>query len=313
MAEFDTIAKELIKSYPQHFVRFLLNSVTFEIVRILTPRLTTAESREVDSLMLVKINGEECLVHIEFQTSDSTETPMPRRMAGYIGRLIEQYGLPVYAFVIYLRPNAGARDPGQYFQGPPGHRILIEYAVVRLAALEGERIISEKLWGLLPFALLMQLPENTSPEEWARECVRAVKELNLDSRDETNFLGNMSTLGGLIYDPQTLFDIISEETMYESSIARHFAERGRREGVEEGREEGRREGHREGHREGREEGRMLFVLDVISARFGSGNAEQLKPTLESIQETTLFQQILVKASQVETFEELLHEVNTLIS
>jgi flagellar biosynthesis/type III secretory pathway protein FliH len=105
--------------------------------------------------------------------------------------------------------------------------------------------------------------------------------------------------------------------MYESSIARHFAERGRREGVEQGREEGRREGrregHREGHREGREEGRMLFVLDVISARFGSGNAEQLKPTLESIQETTLFQQILVKASQVETFEELLHEVNTLIS
>jgi hypothetical protein len=206
-------------------------------------------------------------------------------MAGYIGRLIEQYGLPVYAFVIYLRPNAGARDPGQYFQGPPGHRILVEYAVVRLAALEGERIISEKLWGLLPFALLMQLPENTSPEEWARECVRAVKELNLDSRDETNFLGNMSTLGGLIYDPQTLFDIISEETMYESSIARHFAERGRREGVE----------------QGRKEGRMLSVIDVISARFGSNNAEALKPTLESIEDTALLPRILIKACQVENY------------
>ena len=85
---------------------------------------------------LWKLNGEESLVHIEFQTSDSTETPMPRRMAGYIGRLIEQYGMPIYAFVIYLRPNAGAGDPGQYLQECPGHRILIEYTVVRLSELD---------------------------------------------------------------------------------------------------------------------------------------------------------------------------------
>ena len=297
MAEFDTISKELIKNYTQDFVRFLLNSGAFEILKIIDTSLQTVESRETDSLLLVKINGEERLVHVEFQTSDSTETPMPRRMAGYIGRQIEQYGIPVYAFVIYLRPNAGARDPGQYFQGPPGHRILIEYAVVRLIELKGERIISEKLWGLLPFALLMQPPENTLPEGWVRECVRAVDELKLDPRAKTNFLGNMSTLGGLVHDPQTIFNIISEETMYESSIAQHFAERGRREGIE----------------QGREEGRMLSVLDFIGARFGSSNAEQLKPTLESIQETALFQQILIKASQVETFDDLQQEVNTLIS
>ena len=90
--------------------------------------------------------------------------------------------------------------------------------MVRLNALEGERIISEKLWGLLPFALLMQLPE-----EWVRECVQAVDELELATRDKTNFLVNMLTLVGLVYDPQTLFKIISEETMYESSIVRHFA------------------------------------------------------------------------------------------
>jgi predicted transposase YdaD len=95
----------------------------------------------------------------------------------------------------------------------------------------------------------------------------------------------MSTLGGLIYDPQTLFDIISEETMYESSIAQHFAERGRREGVE----------------QGRKEGRMLSVIDVISARFGSNNAEALKPTLESIEDTALLPRILIKACQVENY------------
>ena len=150
MAEFDAISKELIKSYPQHFLRFLLDSEDFEIVRIFNPRLTTADSREVDYLLLVEINDEQSLVHIELQTSDSTRTPMPRRMAGYIGRMSEQYGMPLYAFVIYLRPDAGANDPGQYLQGHPGHRVLIEYTVVRLNALEGERIISGKLWGCFP-------------------------------------------------------------------------------------------------------------------------------------------------------------------
>ena len=90
-------------------------------------------------------------------------------------------------------------------------------------------------------------------------------------------------------------------TMYESSIARHFAERGRREGREEGR------------KEGREEGRMLSVLDLVSARFGSSNAEQLKLTLESIEDTALLQHILIKASRVNTFDELQQELATLIS
>ena len=293
MAEFDVIAKELITTYPQHFVRFLLNSEDFEVVRAIETKLRTVESRELDTLLLVEMNGEESLVHIEFQTSDSTETPMPRRMAGYVGRLIEGHGKPVYAFVIYLRPNAGARDLGQYLQELPGHRILIEYTVVRLGTLEGERIISEQLWGLLPFVLLMQPPANTLPEEWVRECVRAVDELELDARDKTNFLGNMLTLGGLVYNPQTIFDIISEETMYESSIAQHFAERGRREGIE--------------------QGRMLVVLDVISEQFGSSRADELKPTLETIEDTALLSRILIRASQVETFDEFQREVSTLIS
>ena len=66
-------------------------------------------------------------------------------------------------------------------------------------------------------------------------------------------------------------------------------------------------------KEGREEGRMLSVLDVINVRFGSNNAEQLKPTLEAIEDTALLPQILIKASEVETFDEFQKEVNTLIS
>jgi flagellar biosynthesis/type III secretory pathway protein FliH len=107
----------------------------------------------------------------------------------------------------------------------------------------------------------------------------------------------MSTLGGLIYAPQTLFAIISDEPCTNHQL--------RREGVEQGREEGPRHfaerGRREGVEQGRKEGRMLSVIDVISARFGSNNAEALKPTLESIEDTALLPRILIKACQVENY------------
>ena len=69
--------------------------------------------RRTDSLLHVALaDGEKVLVHHEFQTTDSTDPPMPQRMAAYIGHYIGQYGLPIHSTVIYLRPDAGRHDPG---------------------------------------------------------------------------------------------------------------------------------------------------------------------------------------------------------
>ena len=80
----------------------------------------------------MRIGEEEALIHTEFQTTDSTNPQMPRRMAGYIGRAIEHHGLPIYSNVIYLRPNAGKTDPGFYEQALRGYRVVIQYNVIRL-------------------------------------------------------------------------------------------------------------------------------------------------------------------------------------
>ena len=94
----------------------------------------TVEAHRTDSLIRVRVGDEEALVHHEFQTTDSNP-PMPRRMAGYIGRGIEQHGLPIYSSVIYLRPNAGRTDPGHYLQERHGYRVLVQYQVIRLSEL----------------------------------------------------------------------------------------------------------------------------------------------------------------------------------
>ena len=137
MAEFDTISKHLTQTYPDDFANFTLGREDVEVLAVIDTEQLTVEAHQTDSLIRVRIDGEEALVHNEFQTTDSTNPPMPRRMAGYIGRAIEQHGLPIYSNVIYLRPNAGQRDPGYYVQERPGYHIAIQYKVIRLIEIEG--------------------------------------------------------------------------------------------------------------------------------------------------------------------------------
>ena len=61
--------------------------------------------------------------------------------AGYIGHAIRQHGLPIYSNVIYLRPNAGQRDPGHYIQEHLGYEITIRYRVIRLIEIEGQPVL----------------------------------------------------------------------------------------------------------------------------------------------------------------------------
>ena len=160
MADFDTISKTHAREHPMDFVNHCLDfnqdDVTF--VQLITPEQPTIEMHQADMLIEVELNGEKVLIHFEFQTTDSYEPEMALRMAGYIIRTVETYRLPVYSSVIYLRPDAGRRDPGHYLQDRTKHRIFIEYQVLRLIEIDGESILNTKPAGLIPFTPLMKRP-----------------------------------------------------------------------------------------------------------------------------------------------------------
>ena len=151
MAEFDTVTKHLIHTFSHDFARFALQREDFKVLGVVDTEQPTVEAHRTDSLIRVCIDGEKALVHHEFQTTDS-DPPMPLRMAAYIGRGIEQYGLPFYSTVIYLRPDAGRSDPGYYLQERDGFRVLVQYKVIRLIELDGQRILDAGPSGLFPFA-----------------------------------------------------------------------------------------------------------------------------------------------------------------
>ena len=231
MAEIDIVSKHLLQTYPADFARFSLQQDDIEDVEVLDTEQPTV--RRTDSLLRVRIGGEDALVHHEIQTTD--HPAMPRRMAGYIGRIIEHYGLPVYAHVLYLRPTAGRRDPGYYMQEHPDYPVVIRYKVIRLNQLPGQAVLDRAFVGLLPFAPLMQPSADQTEAAWLEQCVARAAALPLDRPDKADFLAGLAILSGLVYNPQTIMATVSKEHLMdlirESSFAQYLAENAREEGI----------------------------------------------------------------------------------
>ena len=215
---------------------------------------------------------------------------MPRRMAGYIGRGIEQHDLPIYSSVIYLRPDAGRTDPGHYLQERHGFRVLVQYKVIRLSELDGQLILDAEHSGLIPFAPLMQRPAGMDAEAWLRQCVHRAQAVPMDETVKANYLADLAILSGLVYKSETIITIISEATMYESSVVQYFTEKALERG-------------------GRERA-IEDLLDVLEIRFGLAASDPLAArigALEDMQHLKQLHRAAIQVPSLEAFRNLLDE------
>ncbi|MDE0085915.1 MAG: hypothetical protein OXU23_09410, partial [Candidatus Poribacteria bacterium] len=288
--QYDTVSKNVIQQNPEDWIRFGLGVSDVQVIQILDTEQPTVKSNRADSFIQAIVNDKNVVIHFEIQTRDSTQIPMPYRIAGYAGRGIENFGMPVYSHVIYLHPDAGRNDPGQYVQEMPGYNILIQYKVIRLYELEGQTILDVKLKGLIPFAPLMKPPEDVNSEEWFRQCVLVAKSVTQDESNQADYLTNLGILGGIILDYETIRGIILEETMQESSVIQHFTQQGIEQGMR--------------------KGTIDAILEVLEEQFQSKGVQTLKPELEKIEELQYLKQLLreaARANSLDAFKKTLEE------
>ena len=291
MADIDTISKYLIQHYPDHFASFALARDDVEVIEVIETEQLTVEARRADSFIRVRIGGEEALVHNEFQTTDSTNPPMPRRMAGYIGRAIEHHGLPIYSNVIYLRPDAGQRDPGFYEQALPGYRVVIQYNVIRLIEIEGRRVLDEGHSGLIPFTPLMKPPEGMASDAWLHQCIHTARIRPIARTLKANYLAGMVALSELVYESETISDVIFKENIMdlirESSLFQQFTQQSREEGFE----------------QGKRKSTLEDVLEVLEIRFDLSELHPLSDRISAIEDLQRLKQLLRAAVQVSSLDE----------
>ncbi|MCY3683598.1 MAG: hypothetical protein OXH16_19540 [Gemmatimonadetes bacterium] len=290
MADIDTISKYLIQHYPDHFTRFALARDDVEVIEIIETEQPTVRARRADSFIRVRIDGQEALVHNEFQTTDSTNPPMPRRMAGYIGRAIEHHGLPIYSNVIYLRPNAGQNDLGYYIQEVPGYEIAIRYRVIRLIEIEGQPILSTGHSGLIPFTPLMKPPEGMASDAWLHQCIHTARTRPIARSYRADYLAGMVALSELVYDSETISAVIFQEDIMdiirESSLFQSLTQQSREEAREQGLEQGVRQRAIED------------LLDVLEIRFDMPETHPLSTRIAAIDDLQHLKQLLRTAVQV---------------
>ena len=287
MANFDTASKKIAEISPKDFIYLCFDFQTIDItdVELVQPEQPTVDMRQADIIIKAEINGKQVIVHFEFQTTDSSEIDMPLRMAGYIVRLIETYGLDVYSNVIYLRPDAGRSDPGQFVQEIAGHEVLIRYKVFRLIEMDGQRILEAKPTGLLPFTPLMKRPADVSAEAWLRRCVQIADSVNVENK--TAYLGTLAVLGNLIYEPETISTIILEETMQQPSIIEYWTEKATA----------------EAHQQGVKERALEDILEALELRLQPEAAHTFKPMLEEINDSQRLKQLFRAAILAESTED----------
>ena len=304
MAEFDAISKHLIQTYPDDFASFTLGREDVEVLAVIDTEQLTIEAHQTDSLIRVRIYDEEVLVHNEFQTTDSTNPPMPRRMAGYIGHAIRQHGLPIYSNVIYLRPNAGQRDTGYYVQEHLHYEITIRYRVIRLIEIEGERVLNAGQSGLIPFTPLMKPPEGVASDAWLHQCIHTARTRPIARSSRADYLAGMVALSELVYESEVISGIIFKEGIMdlirESSLFQSLTQQSR--------EEAREEGFEEGREEGIEQGIQESIQEVLEIRFGLNETHPLFAriaAIDNVQHLKQLRRAVIQVSNLDEFGRLL--------
>ena len=236
----------------------------------------------MDSLLRVQVRGREVLVHCELQTTDSAEVPMPRRMAGYMGRCIAEHGLPLLSHVLYLRPDAGRGDPGYYLQEDAGYEVVLRYKVIRLSELDGVAYLSSGNPGVLPFTPLMGRPVGMDAAAWLGRCVEATEGLAVSRAAKEAMLGHMGVLSSLVCDTSTIYALISEDIMNHFPLLESFRQQGIEQGIEQGIQES--------------------IQDVLMLRFPPDQVRPLADRIEAIEDVQHLKQLHRAAIQVPSLE-----------
>ena len=333
---FDNVTRRGVRKDPKGFVTTFLG-IKADTCEVIETEQLTMKTHIADSFILATIDGKQAIVHCEFQTRDSRDIPMPFRMAGYIGNCLAAYKLPIYSHAIYLDKEAGKNDPGQYVQKIADYNIQIQYRVIRLWDMDGQKLLDANRVELVPFAALTEPPAQVDGPTWLRRCVEVIETNSTDESQKRETLAAFAILGGLIYNSETIWKAVLEATVQESSIIQDLSKKWIEQGSNKGKNrvsnrvdsrvsnrvsnrvdnKGLEQGRQQGLEQGLEQGQKLqareAILTVLTARFQVDAAEMLKPLIEAIDDLEYLNQLhlaAAKADSIEDFKSALFNINT---
>jgi len=270
--QWDDSLKIFISENPQDFASWLLGEAQVK-VKLLTEFKT--RTIEAEALLEVTLNGEDMLLHIEFQsTNDPT---IGERLLGYNFEAKREHKLPVHSCVIYLKNDGTVPESPLRWELPNGREVLqFHYESVELGKLSTEALRRTGLTGLLPLLILTK-------DGATREVVEEVIS-RLQVAEKKELLPITKLLASLVFTSELdkewiiwrfdkMSDILRETWAYQEIM-----------------------------QEGELRGLHRAVQDVIHERFPE-ILPYAKKQLDGIQDAEILRHLIVKMSTVRTAEE----------
>jgi predicted transposase YdaD len=303
MPRYDRTMKRLTTAFTKDYVRLALGAdpqyaepVAIEELDKELPAL----SREVDFVARVRLEDQDAVLLLEFQTAWAAD--MPQRMAGYCWRLYERYHEPVYPVVVVLRPGGDLQC--QWRMHAWGRLVAsCQFQVLPLWRMDASTVMEQGWVGLYPLLPLMQWPQ-AEPRQVLEQSQQLILEQISEREQRADAYVALRVLSGIAY-PEVLIEQIlrRQELMLESPVYRKIMDEGREEGLEQGLEAGRQQGRHEGEHSGR----CAAVLAVLEVRFGE-LPESLPRLIADVTDATRLEALHRRAVVVESLEVFVHEL-----
>ncbi len=284
MAHFDELFKHLADYAPNPLAALALNTSNVEVGAPLNTEQATVKMHHSDMTFQIWLpdKKENAILHIEAQTDESREKPMPLRVLMYSSFLAHQHEKNVYSAVFYLRPPAGQTDSGYYEYGDEVMGGLrLKYNVIRMYELEGEGFLDRSVVGLLPFTPLMRPPSGMTSQAWVETCIETTKSAPVDRQTRGTLLYTLSVFGALVHPPELFQDPVLEAIMQESPIYERVIQRGIEQGAR--------------------QAMIENILAVLRARFTDVDVSVLIPRLQAIEDLNRLKRLNLTASLVNSF------------
>ncbi|MBE9033984.1 DUF4351 domain-containing protein [aff. Roholtiella sp. LEGE 12411] len=245
---YDNTCKYLAENYPADFARWLLSINTSDI-QVLKTELNLEPIR-ADSVTFLQIANQ--ILHLEFQTTPKSKTPLDFRMLDYYTRLKREYWCDIEQVLIFLQPTSSEIVFNtQYVDKKTRH----SYRVIRLWEEDPTPLLANP--ALLPLATLTQ----TNSPQALLEQVAASVDMIEETDERQNISACVQVLAGLRFDKNLIKQLFREEIMQESVIYQDILQKGLQQGLQQGEERGKKQEA------------LQLILRQLTRRFGAIEAD----------------------------------------
>ena len=284
---FDRTLKIIARDHAEVFLKLAFPEEKINLVGTLENVELSLPEERVDFVHELEYNGEEYLLHIEFQLQHKKD--FPKRVFVYSAELTDQFDKSVISLALYLLRRESP-IPESYTVSL-GNNVINRFSYPSLKVWDYEKEIrSGKLRELAPLLPMIVKEPTVETLEEERQLIQQEE----DGKKRARLFATAITIASRYFERDFLWQFFREEVEQMREVP--FISDWIKEGIQEGRQEGLQEGYAQARRED--------IISLLEDKFGVVKGNILK-SLDKVERVDSLRMLLKKVSKVETQEEFL--------